>query len=289
MRRRLWSTTDEKDFFNKGLKGGFATKSDLFYHFNNEYFSYISKNQENDGQTLQSRNSLIGNYTETWCMNLLQPIAKRFNYYAIKGAVCPKIGLSKRSAADIAICTVNSINQEPLNIKLIIEVKMSIVNNYKMQSDNKLRYIGDYKSHKGNPSLLRSDSMLKAIGKAINIRVSGSASTKIPIIVIGNSPITLSYIHKVDFLKSAGVVQGFYSIYPNPTNSNHIQVSEKRGFETIDNLNYFEQILSQIINTPFNYFSSMKSQQKLGEIISIAAQETTNLAKADKFLKLIRE
>ena len=61
--------------------------------------------------------------------------------------------------------------------------------------------LGDYKQHKGNPSLLRSDSMLKAIGKSINIRVSGIASAKIPIIVLGNSPITDSYVKKLIFLK----------------------------------------------------------------------------------------
>lgn len=42
---------------------------------------------------------------------------------------------------------------------------------------NNVEYVGDYKQHKGNPALLRSDSMLKAIGKSINIRVSGIAST----------------------------------------------------------------------------------------------------------------
>jgi len=87
---------------------------------------------------------------------------------------------------------------------------MSIVSNYKyLQQSDSLQYLGDYKSHKGNPSILRSDSMLKAIGKSINIRVSGISSTKIPIIILGNSPITESYKNKVDFLKTSGVIQGF--------------------------------------------------------------------------------
>ncbi|MBK8448699.1 MAG: hypothetical protein IPL42_01200 [Saprospiraceae bacterium] len=62
---------------------------------------------------------------------------------------------------------------------------MSIISNYKFTPPENIEVVGDYKTHKGNPALLRSDSMLKAIGKAINIRVSGISSTKIPIIVLG--------------------------------------------------------------------------------------------------------
>lgn len=37
-----------------------------------------------------------------------------------------------------------------------------------------------------------------------------------------------------------------------------------------------------------NYFSSMLSKQKLGELITIAGKEATDIAKAEKFLTLIR-
>ena len=37
-----------------------------------------------------------------------------------------------------------------------------------------------------------------------------------------------------------------------------------------------------------NYFSSMISKLKLGEIIRIASQKATDIAKAEKFLTLIR-
>ena len=39
--------------------------------------------------------------------------------------------------------------------------------------------------------------MLKAIGKSINIRVSRYKASKIPIIILGNTPITESYFNKV--------------------------------------------------------------------------------------------
>ena len=86
---------------------------------------------------------------------------------------------------------------------------MSVISNYKYEN-GEILYVGDYKSHKGNPALLRSDSMLESYWKSINIRVSGIKST-IPIVILGNSPITDSYFHKVDYLKTAGVVQGFWS------------------------------------------------------------------------------
>jgi hypothetical protein len=60
---------------------------------------------------------------------------------------------------------------------------MSIISNCKFHRPDEIEFLGDYKRHKGNPSILRSDSMLKATGKSINIRVSGNASTRIPIII----------------------------------------------------------------------------------------------------------
>jgi len=74
---------------------------------------------------------------------------------------------------------------------------MSVVWNWELvniEQDEKLICIGDFKTHRGNPGLLRSDSMLKAIGKSINIRVSGDKASKIPFIILGNSLITDSYI-----------------------------------------------------------------------------------------------
>lgn len=66
--------------------------------------------------------------------------------------------------------------------------------------DNKLICLGDFRTHKDNPGLLRSDTMLKAIEKSINIRVSGYDASQIPIVILGNTPITESYISKVDHL-----------------------------------------------------------------------------------------
>ena len=286
---KLWNVNIEKQFFKEALKN-FSSKEKIFYLLGNDYFAYIPKECEGNGETLQSRNSLIGQFTEKWAKDLFSDIAKEFSLYAINGIICEEIALTKKSSCDLAICTKNSIYQDPKDIKVIFEIKMSIVSNYKLV-DGGLLYLGDYKTHKGIPSLLRSDSMLKAIGKAVNIRVSSLKSAKIPIIVLGNSPIQDSYIKKVDFLKNGGLIQGFWSLNPNPlfNSDNYIKNSPKMGFQTIETIDNLHIQIKNLLSNEFNYFSSMNSKEDLGNIIFISSQEKTNEKRAEKFLSLIRE
>ena len=283
----FWNNNTEIQFFNEALKN-FASPEQLFYHLKEGYFAYVPKGSDAEGKTLQSRNSLIGQYTEKWCKTILEPIAKELGLCAVNSVVCEELGLSKQSSADLAFCTTNNAFQKSENIKLIFEIKMSVVSNYKVTHPNKIEYIGDYKQHKGSPALLRSDSMLKAIGKSINIRVSGIASTKIPIIVLGNSPIADSYIKKVDFLKTSGVIQGFWSLNTKPTDSDYIKNTPQLGFQTILNKEQLLNNCKELLTNDMNYFSSMISKLKLGEIIRIASQENTDIEKAEKFLTFIR-
>jgi hypothetical protein len=285
---KLWNNEIEKQFFIEALKN-FASLEQIFYKINADYFAYIPKNINGNGQTLQSRNALIGQYTEKWTRDIFSPIAGELGLFAVNGVVSESIGLSKKSSADLAFCTSNNVNQPPENIKIIFEIKMSIVSNYKFIKSNQIEFIGDYKSHKGNPALLRSDSMLKAIGKSINIRVAGIESSKIPIIVLGNSPITDTYASKVDFLKNAGVIQGFWSLNPTPTTSNFIKKTLSEGFQTIENIESLKLLCENLLKKDLNYFSSMVSKQTLGKIISIANRENSDILKAEKFLQLMRE
>ena len=188
----LWNNDEELKFFKTAL-ANYAAPEKLFYHLDLGYYAYIPKNYNTQNQTLQSRNSLIGRFTEKWARNIFEPIAKKNVLYAVNGVECAEIGLSKISGADLAFCTTNSNKQKANSVKLIFEIKMSIVSNYKYATSGNIKFVGDYKTHKGTPSLLRSDSMLKAIGKAINIRVSSMSSAKIQIIVLGNRPITKNY------------------------------------------------------------------------------------------------
>ncbi|MCB1194244.1 MAG: hypothetical protein KDK90_27660 [Leptospiraceae bacterium] len=285
----LWNNETEISFFEESLKN-FASPEQLFYNFKDGYFAYVPKGHDAEGQTLQSRNSLIGAFTENWCKSLLEPIAKRHKLYAINGAVCEAIGLTKQSSADLVFSDTESKYLKPENIKIIFEVKMSVISNYEyLKKTKEIKHIGDYKQHKGNPSLLRSDSMLKAIGKSINIRVSGLESSKIPIIVLGNSPITDSYIKKVDFLKSSGVTQGFWSLNPKPSDSSDfIKASNKKGFITIFKEDELFELIKNLLDLGMNFFSSMLPKSELGKIIKFASQEPNDIARAEKFLSLLR-
>ena len=284
---KLWDTSTEIQFFKEALRS-FASPEQLFYSLKSGSFAYIPKNIDSEGQTLQSRNTLIGKFTERWTRELFSPIAQKIGLYAVNDVVCEAMGLSRQSRGDLALCTKKSTTQKPEDIKLLFEIKMSVVSNYQLCDSDEVKLVGDYESHKGNPSLLRSDSMLKAIGKSVNIRVSGIQSAKIPIVILGNSPVTKSYVHKVDYLRTAGVIQGFWSLYPEPTESEHIKVTPQKGFQTVKNPDGLSSLTNELVNSELNYFSSMISKKKLGDIIQSANREKSNEAKAQKFLDLLK-
>lgn len=284
----FWDRNTEIKFFSEALNN-FASPEQIFYNLKDGYYAYAPKGKTTEGQTLQSRNSLIGQFTEKWCKDFLNPIAQELGLFAVNSVVCPELGLTNTTNADVAFCTNDSNNQTAGDIKLIFEVKMSIVNNYKYSKKiDSIDCVGDYKSHNGNPSILRSDSMLKAIGKSINIRVSGVNSAKIPIIILGNSPITKNYIKKVDFLKQSGVIQGFISLYPNPT-LEYIECTSEKGFQTFNNYYKMKNFISSLIYSKMNFFSSMLPKRRLGQIITISAKEGNEISKAEKFLNLLNE
>ena len=283
----LWSTDAEKMFFASYLKTVLPDK--LFYKLDNVYYAYIPKVFNSKNQTLQSRNALIGFYTEKWCRDLFAPIARKMNLYAVNGVICEELGLTKNSSADLAFCTNEKKYQKAEDIKLIFEIKMSIVWNYIYDEKKGITILGDFRTHKGNPSLLRSDSMLKAIGKAINIRVSSFSANKIPIIIIGNSPITSTYLDKVDDLKSAGVVQGFWSLNPYPLDTDdYIKNSPLQGFKTYNNIAEITKDCEKFVTNEYYFISTMLSKPQIGKCISIAAKEKTNTAKAEKFIELLK-
>lgn len=288
----LWSQNQEKDFFTKSLE--FATPEQLFYITKDKrYLAYWPKNYGSAKTTLQSRNSLIGSYTEKWATDLFSEIAKIAGGYAIQGVIAEEIGLTNQSPADVAVCKTKNVIQKPEDILMIIEVKMSVVWNWEFSPTSKnLVCIGDYRTHQGNPGLLRSDTMLKAIGKSINIRVSSSAASKIPIIIVGNTPITKSYYEKVDHLKRNGIIQGFWSMNPKPLDNNNgenIKSTPSKGFYRFDGYEELRQNTINLLKEEREFFSSMQTWEKLGEIIEIANKETTYEAKAQKFLELLRQ
>lgn len=287
---KLWNKKVEADFFKEA--GKFATPEQVFYVTDTgKYLAYWPKSYKNKKSTLQSRNALIGNFTEKWTTDLVRAIVSSRGLFAVQGAVCEEISLTKKSPADVVISKSKNIDQNPEDILAIIEVKMSIVWNWELQKDGKLICIGDYRTHQGNPGLLRSDSMLKAIGKSINIRVSSLKASKIPIIVMGNTPVTESYFSKVDQLKITGIVQGFWSVNPEPLDNGgeNIKQTKKRGFCRFDNFEELQNAFNSLLSEERDFFSSMKSRKELGSIIELANKERTYEEKAETFLRLIKE
>lgn len=284
----LWTKDKEIEFFTESKK--FATSEQLFYVGDDlRYYAYWPKSYKGKKSTLQSRNALIGNFTERYSVDLLQEFAYSQKLFAVQSVICDEIGLSAQSPADVALCKTRQREQQIYNIKAIFEVKMSIVWNWELR-DSKLICLGDFRTHKGNPGLLRSDTMLKAIGKSINIRVSGYEASQIPIIILGNTPITESYISKVDHLYKAGIIQGFWSVNPSPLDNNgdNIKNTPSKGFIRMDSYAELESNLKKLISEEFEFFSSMKSKRELGKIIEISNRESTFEKKAEKFLSLIR-
>ncbi|MDI6807810.1 MAG: hypothetical protein QME66_02360 [Candidatus Eisenbacteria bacterium] len=221
---------------------------------------------------------------------MLAPVSKKAGGYCVRGIVCEEIGLTKQSPADVAICRDSKILQEPENILLITEVKMSIVWNWEFSPTRKsLDCLGDYKTHQGNPGLLRSDTMLKAIGKIINIRVSSASASKIPIVIIGNTPITDTYYEKVDHLKKNGIIQGFWSVNPKPLDKagENIKNTPNYGFRRFDNYEELESNTLKLLKEDREFFSSMMTKKRLGEVIELANRESTFEGKAQKFLGLL--
>jgi hypothetical protein len=287
---KLWSKEIEERFFSEASQ--FATPEQLFYVTDSgKHLAYWPKGYAGTKSTLQSRNSLIGSFTEKWTTDLIHEVVKDKGLFAVQGAVCNEIALSNMSPADVVISRNKNINQTPEDILAIIEVKMSIVWNWELQKNKKLICIGDYKTHQGTPGLLRSDSMLKAIGKSINIRVSSFQASPIPIIIMGNTPITNSYYCKVDHLKIAGIIQGFWSVNPKPLDNDgeNIKKTGKQGFYRFDSFDELKKSFVKLLSEERNFFSSMKSKKELGKIIEIANREETYEKKAEVFLKLLKE
>ena len=289
----LWTKEQEIDFFTKSLE--VASPEQLFYTTKDKkYYAYWPKNYKGTKTTLQSRNAFIGAYTEKWTLEILKDVAKELNAYAVRNAVCEELELSKGSPADVAICKTDSVIQKPENILAIFEVKMSVVWNWELLKNNSkfsLKCLGDFKTHQGNPGLLRSDSMLKAIGKSITVRISSLESAKIPIIVLGNTPMMKSYYSKVDNLKNYGIIQGFWSLNPTPLDNNreNIKTTKKKGFLRFDSYSDFKTQLLALLKEDIMFFAGMKPKKELGKFIEIVNKEDTYEKKGERFLNMLRE
>lgn len=285
---KLWNKNHERLFFNRCRN--FASPEQLFNQTEDgRFLAYWPKSYRGRKTTLQSRNSLIGKFSEKWVADLFRYITQDKNLFVVQQAQIPSIGIGYNSPADVVIATRNKKVLRADDVKIIFEVKMSIVWNwlYDIDSDS-LTEIGDYKTHKGKPSFTRSDSILKAIGKCIDIRVSSIDASKIPLVVIGNAPLSNGFCKKADYLKNAGIIQGFWSLNPYPLNHGNTRKSSyDGGYVRFDDISELKDSVEELFVNDLNFFSGMKSPEQLGKIIEIADNELAYQEKGMKFLKLI--
>jgi hypothetical protein len=287
---RLWNKNQEKLFFIKSAEVAFPRQ--LFYRTDDgKYLAYWPKGYRGRKSTLQSRNSLIGNFTEDWVCDLFTSLIDDENFHVVKQARIPSLGITSKSPADIVIAEDDKKILKAEVVKVIFEVKMSIVWNWQYdETSGEVSEVGDLRTHQGKPSFTRSDSILKAIGKGIDIRVSNSDSSKIPIIVLGNAPLSNGFCKKADYLKNAGIMQGFWSLNPFPLNhGNTRKTTPKGGFVRMDNTDELKWHLNQIFCQDLNFFSGMEDARKLGRFIEIANNEESLQGKGQKFLNLLKE
>lgn len=286
--RRLWCREDETDFLQKCST--VMTPDEFMIRIGGKYHVFAPKDSTASVSTPQSRNAHIGAYTEKWCREFFSPIAGKYGLYAINGVVCNELGLSASTSADLAFCRKPCIVQHSEDIRLIFEIKMGIVDNYVFdETSGCFTYAGNMESHKGRPSLSRSDSMLKAIGKAINIRTSCENGRRIPIIVVGNTPVPESYRRKVDNLRTSGIVNRFMCVHADENSFPPARATDKKGFVPYRDYAGVESYISSVLETEQYFFSAMTDMSTLGNIIEEAGRERTPEAKGRKFLEIIDE
>ena len=285
---KLWNKSQEKLFFVNSKS--FASPEQLFYRTSDgRYLAYWPKRYRGKKTTLQARNSLVGNFTEKWAADLLGRLVGD-DLCIVQQARIPSLGITSNSPADIAVATADKKILKASQVKLICEVKMSLVWNWEYDPTlGSVREVGDFRTHQGKPSFTRSDSILKAIGKCIDIRVSNFESTKIPIVVIGNAPLSNGFSKKADYLKHSGLIQGFWSLNPFPLNhGNTRKTTPKGGFIRFDNTDELRVHLNNLFTQDLNFFSGMESPSDLGKLIEIADGEKTYENKGLKFLNLLK-
>ena len=285
---KLWNKSQEKLFFVNSKNS--ASPEQLFYRTDDgRYLAYWPKRYRGRKSTLQARNSLIGDFTENWVSELFRGLIDD-ELCVVRQARIPSVGITSSSPADIVVATDDKKILKASQVKLICEVKMSLVWNWQYDPAlGNVREVGDYRTHQGKPSFTRSDSILKAIGKCIDIRVSNFESAKIPIVVVGNAPLSNGFSKKADYLKHSGLIQGFWSLNPFPLNhGNTRKTTPKGGFIRFDNTSELKIHLSRMFDRDLNFFSGMESPKNLGRMIEMANAEKTHENKGLKFLNLLK-
>ncbi len=228
--------------------------------------------------TPQGRNSPVSVFTEKYASEIFGEALQKAGYDDLevkRDIVCKSLDLTSRSAADMAIVKKGITGRvyEPDQIKVVFEVKMSLIWNWELSDDGELKMVADYDKHHGRGSIYRTDSILKAIGKGAIFR-SHFKSSDIPYVVVGNTPPPTSYLDKVDGSVRAGIVQRFLSLTPNPLvkdesdeEQRNPKESDQKGFLRVDTVDELRDFVGDLLKDERIFIGSMLKKSKLGKII----------------------
>lgn len=222
------------------------------------------------------RNAIVADATERFAVALFDDVVQHSpdlhgKFFVKRNVVCRQLELYGQSKADMAILDQNlDTPVSPNRIKCIFEIKMSIIWNW--SEDNRDKPLSDYDSHAGRPSIYRTDSILKAIGKAAVTR-SCSGSERIPFIVVGNTPPPPGYRDKVDGTVKAGLIQQWISLTPSPLAVQTGDPAQERnpkhtlGFQRLDDTRELEQLLLNMLTRNWRYMGAMVEAEQIGQVI----------------------
>ncbi len=280
----LWNITVEKNMLNDSMfatiycdkaKGGCGhTERAVFRAHSGK--CPICGESALSVSAFNQRNAIVADVAEKFALNLFRHAIDTSSqlsgrYYVKRNVICPQLELRGATAADMAILNQDLEGPVPVEtIKCIFEIKMSIIWNWIEANDTEPT--ADYDAHAGRPSIYRTDSILKAIGKAAITR-SCTGSETIPFVVIGNTPPPANYRDKVDGTVRAGLIQKWLSVTPNPIviepNRSTARRNPKQttGFLRIDNIPELQDVLETILMTKWQYIGAMVEAKKIGEMI----------------------
>lgn len=242
------------------------------------------------------RNAIVADATEGFALQLFQSVVNNSStlsskFFVKRNVECQELELRGRTKADLAILDKNLEGPVPAErIKCILEVKMSIIWNW--SEKNRRQPLADYDNHAGRPSIYRTDSILKAIGKAAITRAC-KGSERIPFVVVGNTPPPFEYRDKVDGTVRSGLIQKWISLTPEPLVVKAKWLPDKRnpketfGFLRIANRNELEEMFVNILTKDWRYMGAMVEPKEIGGIIRGLDLTKTDEEIGETFLKLM--
>jgi len=244
------------------------------------------------------RNAVVADVTERFALDLFSQAVSispelSGKFFVKRNVVCSQLELRGATAADMAILNDDIKGPVPAkNIECIFEIKMSVIWNW--AEGDKSHPLADYDAHAGRPSIYRTDSILKAIGKAAITR-SCQGSERIPFIVVANTPPPPNYRDKVNGTVKAGLIQKWISLTPSPLIVEPARLPARRnpkrttGFLRIDTVSELQQLLTTTLTTDWQYIGAMVEAKKIGALIKSLDLSRTPEQIGYEFLKRLPE